>query len=265
MVEIGSSFGERFLYIPVLGYTLAVAYGLEYFFSKTIKGKFSLSLVIAGLLIGWYGLKTILRNPAWKDSYTLYATDIVTAPNSAKLNYHFGLESSKRGQQATNPVEQKQYYADAKVAFKRAISIYPNYGDAYSQLGLTYFREGNSPEALRNYQLSIQYKANNALTYSNMGIIYFQNNDLENAKSVYQKAVAIDPTFVDARRNLGAVHAMQGNFSAAIEQFREALNYDSEDPTLNQYLGTALQDSGNASAARPYLEKAARLRSSLKK
>ncbi len=266
LLEIGSSYGERFLYIPLLGFTLAVAYGLEYFLNaKKRPSKISLSLLVGGILIGLYGIKTVLRNPAWKDSYTLYATDIVTSPNSAKLNYHYGLESSKRGQKSGNSTEQKQLYTDAKLAFNKAIAIYPSYGDAYGQLGLTLFREGNYPEALKNYQKSIEYKPNNALVYSNMGMIYFQNNDLEQAKSVYQKAVSIDPRFVDARRNLGAVYAMQRNFPAAIEQFQEALKYEPNDPTLNQYLGSALRDSGNESAARPFLDKAARLSSNLRK
>ncbi len=266
LLEIGSSFGERFLYIPLLGFTLALAYGLEYFLNAKKKPtKTSLSLIVGGILIGIYGIKTVLRNPAWYDSYTLYATDIVTAPNSAKLNYHYGLESSKRGQKTTNPSEQKRFYTDAKLAFNKAISIYPSYGDAYGQLGLTLFREGNYPEALNNYQKSIEHKPNNALVYSNMGMIYFQSNDLEKAKSVYQKAVSLDPRFVDARRNLGAVFAMQRNFPAAIEQFQEALKYEPNDATLNQYLGSAFRDSGNESAARPFLDKAVRLSSDLKK
>jgi len=239
-VEIGSSFGERFLYIPLLGFTLALAYGLQQVFPAKGQGLLKANkwaLMIGGALVVLYSIKTIDRNSAWKDSFTLYATDIQTAPNSAKLNYHYGLEASKKGQ----------------------------YGDAYGQLGLTLYREGKEQEALKNYEQSVKYKTNNALVYSNMGIIYFQKKQLDKAKEVYLKAVSIDPRFVDARRNLGAVYAMQSNFPKAIEQFREALKYAPNDATINHYLGSAYRDSGNASAGRPYLEKAYQLNPQLRK
>ena len=270
ILEIGSSYGERFLYIPVLGFTLAIAYALQHFFPRATNAKgyfqqFKMPLLLGGILVGLYSVKTIERNPAWKDSYTLYATDIKTAPNSVKLNYHYALEASKKGQNTKNSVEKQQYYQAAKQSFTKAIQQYPSYADAYGQLGLLYYREGNSQEAFKNYQESIKYKTNNALVYSNMGILYFQNNDLENAKKVYQKAVEIDPYFVDARRNLGVVYAMQKNFPAAIEHFSAALKEAPNDATINQYLGSAYRDSGNASAGRPYLEKAEILRSKMQK
>jgi len=270
LLEIGSSFGERFLYIPVLGFTLAIAYGLQYFFPivPNTKGYFKqnkVPLLMGGILLGVYSIKTINRNLAWKDSYTLYATDIKTAPNSVKLNYHYALEASKKGQNTSNPAEKKKLFEAAKQAFSKAIKQYPSYADAYGQLGLLYYREGNNQEAFKNYQASIKYKTNNALVYSNMGILYFQNNDLENAKKVYQKAVEIDPYFVDARRNLGVVYAMQRNFPKAIEHFTAALKEAPNDATINQYLGSAYKDSGNESAGRPYLDKAEILRSKLQK
>ena len=268
LVEIGSSFGERFLYIPLLGFTLAVAYGLQQLFpakGQGIVGANKITLAIVGGLVLLYSVKTIDRNKAWKDSYTLYATDIQTAPNSAKLNYHFGLEASKKGQNTANAASKQQYFQTAKAAFNKAIALHPTYGDAYGQLGLTLYREGNEQEALKNYEQSVKYKTNNALVYSNMGIIYFQKNQLEKAKEVYLKAVSIDPRFVDARRNLGAVYAMQSNFQAAIEQFKEALKYAPNDATINHYLGSVYRDSGNESAGRPYLEKAYQLNPQLRK
>jgi len=270
LLEIGSSFGERFLYIPVLGFTLAIAYGLQHFFPSVTNAKgyfkqFKMPLLLGGILLGIYSLKTITRNLAWKDSYTLYATDIKTAPNSVKLNYHYALEASKKGQNTSNAAKKKKLFEASKQAFSKAITQYPNYADAYGQLGLLYYREGNNQEAFKNYQASIKYKTNNALVYSNMGILYFQNNDLENAKKVYQKAVEIDPYFVDARRNLGVVYAMQKNFPKAIEHFTAALQEAPNDATINQYLGSAYKDSGNESAGRPYLEKANILRSKLQK
>ena len=60
-------------------------------------------------------------------------------------------------------------------SFQKALSIYPSYGDAYSQLGLAYFRRNDYNKALDNYSKALEYKPNNAHTYSNMGIIFFSS------------------------------------------------------------------------------------------
>ena len=39
-----------------------------------------------------YSVRTVLRNPVWKDNYTLFTTDIEYSPNSAKLRNACGGE-----------------------------------------------------------------------------------------------------------------------------------------------------------------------------
>ena len=148
--------------------------------------------------------------------------------------------------------------------FQKALQIYPTYGDAYSQLGLAYFRANDYNNALVNYNKALEYKPD-AQTYSNMGIIFFQQGNLAKAQEVYEKAVKIDPRFVDARRNLGSVYAQQKQFDKAIAQFKEALKYAPNNPTLYLYLGYVHRDKGDTAGAQTYLNKAYQLDPSLKK
>ncbi|MBI5915269.1 MAG: tetratricopeptide repeat protein [Bacteroidetes bacterium] len=274
-LTIGTSYGDRLLYSASPGFALALALVLMKIFKvETAAPKaenFSFLaqkkglLAVAGVVLLAYSVLTFSRNFAWKDSYTLYDTDIETAPNSAKLNFHYGLEIVQKGLKATDPQEQKAYYDRAKQRFEHALQIFPAYHDAYSQLGLAYYREKNYDKALENYSLALKFKANFPLVYSNMGIIYFERGDLVKAKEVYEKAVQYDPRMVDALRNLGAVNAMQKNFPEAIKWFKQGLQYDPENPTLNFYLGSAYKDSGQPELGKPFLEKAYRLDPKLKK
>lgn len=285
IVTIGTSYGERLLYAASPGFALALALLLMKIFKvdlaapKTAGAGGLLSqngvlLAVAGVVLLAYSVLTFSRNAAWKDSYTLYETDIETSPNSAKLNFHYGLEIVQRGLKSTTPQEQKALYERAKQRFEHAIEIFPGYHDAYSQLGLIYYREEaakpnlqdrNYTKALENYELALKYKANFPLVYSNMGIIYFESGQLDKAKEVYEKAVQYDPRMIDALRNLGAVNAMQKNFPEAIKWFKQGLDYDPENPTLNFYLGSAYRDSGQPEQGQPFLEKAYRLDPKLKK
>lgn len=270
LVLIGTSYGERILYAPLLAFTLAMAYALNFYFGKQHKGKsfiknYQVSLLVGLVISGLYATKTLLRNPAWKNSTTLFATDVKIANNSAKLNYHHGLELSKAGNEERDPAKKNQLFQEAKAAFQKAIDIYPNYGDAYGQQGLTLYREGNRQAAMENYQKALQYNPNSALVYSNMGIIFFETQDYDQAISVYEKAVEFDPSFVDAYRNLGSVYANKKDFQKAIQYFSKAYQYAPDDATVNYYLGMAYRDAGNAAKSQEFFNRAYQLDPSLKR
>ncbi len=275
--NIGTSYAERLLYVPVLGFTLALSYGLLKLFKLDEKrsSKFSLNnffqknmvpLGLLAIITVAFSFKTIDRNSAWKDSFTLYDTDTKISPECGKLQYHYGLELMKKGLEATGN-EKMEVMNKARETFEKATQIYPKYHDAYAQLGLWHYRlsknnvaqkEQLQQVALENYQKAIEHKPNNAKAYSNMGIIYFEKsqiaeqqgnlgqaqNFLNQAKQVYEKAVSFDPRYVDGLMNLGVVNAMQKNFPQAIKYFEEGIKYSTDSKkieTLKGYLNSARQ------------------------
>jgi len=267
IIAIGSSYGERFLFGPSLGFILMAVAALRIWVEKKQgsltslewSSKTQLPILACGIFGLFFIGKTIQRMPAWMNSMTLYEADIKTAPNSAKLNYHYGLENAKAGRDAKNPQQKQSFNGLAKKHFDKAISVYPNYADAYAQLGLLSFRSGDSNKAMQHYQKSLSISPTKSLVYSNMGIIYFNAGKLKEAEEVYLKALQLNPKFADGYQNLGAVYARQKRFDLAIQNFRKGLTYDPDNKTLNFYLGSALRDSGKASEGAQYLEKAKRL------
>ncbi len=270
IITIGTSFGDRLLYTASPAFAIALALVLiKIFGDKTpaVNSRFSLGAIfqnkkiwmVAGVILLLYSAKTISRNQDWASSYSLYHQDIKVAPNSAKLNFHYGLELVKKGNDATTAAEKKSWYDQAKFHFGKAVELYPTYHDAFAQLGLAYYRDKDFPKALEYYNLALKYRPVFPLVHSNMGTLYSEMGDNAKAKELYEKAVQEDPRMVDALRNLGAINAMQGNFTEAIKWFAQGLQYDPENPTLNRYLGSAYRDSGQPEKGQPYLQKAERL------
>lgn len=268
LIQIGTSYGERLLYLPSLGFALAVGY----LFCKVFRiddmtqvwnpgGKGAAVWGAAGILLAAYGLKTVSRNPAWFDSGTLYLTDIGNSPNCAKLNYHLGLELAKKGiDEKAGEVTDSTWVLKGIDSYTKAIQLYPLYHDAYGSRGLAYFRLKKYDQAFDDYQQSLKYRPGDSKVLSNMGFIYFLRGQLDKAEEVYRQSIKSDPRFVDARRNLGAVLAMKKNFPAAIEQWEAALEFDPQNVTLLQYIGSAYKDMGQPEKGQPYLDKAARLK-----
>lgn len=252
VIPIGTIYGERLLFMPILGFCMllvALAFLLPHnksnknqSFKKDLENA-KIPLTVIGLFLLFFCFKTITRNPVWKNSYTLYKADVEKGSEGAKLNYHYGLELVKFGLDEKTPSGEKQKWLNqAASQFQKAIDIYPDYHDAYAQMGLHHYRSKNKQKAMQAYQKSIELKPNNAKVYSNMGIIYFEEGNLDKAQEVYEKAVKIDPRFPDALRNLGSVYAMKKDFKKAIQYFSTALKYAPDDPTLKTYLQSAKRD-----------------------
>lgn len=263
-IQIGTSYGERLLYVPSLGFTLALAWALYKIFKLDDReqiwnpnGKGVLVWGVAGMLLLLYSVKTITRNKAWYDSYSLYMADIDRSPDCAKLNYHLGLEEAKRGaDEKTGTVTDSTWFLKAIGSYDKAIALYPEYHDAFGSRGLAYFRLNKFDKAFTDYQQALKHRPNDARVLSNLGFIYFMRNDFVKAEEVYRKSIQYDARFVDARRNLGAILAMKKQFPAAIEQWKEGLKYEPRNPTLLFYIGSAYRDMGQMDQAQPWLEKA---------
>ena len=266
LIQIGTSYGERLLYLPSLGFAFAAGY----LFCKIFKindlqriwnpnGKGAALWGVAGILLAVYSIKTITRNPAWFDSGALYAADIGNSPNCAKLNYHLGLELAKKGiDEPSGTVTDSTWVLKGIETYSKAIQLYPPYHDAYGSRGLAYFRLKKYDQAFDDYQQSLKYRPGDAKVLSNMGFIYFLRGQLDKAEEVYRQSIKSDPRFVDARRNLGAVLAMQKRYPEAIEQWETALKIEPQNVTLLNYIASAYKDMGQPEKGQPYLEKAAR-------
>ncbi|MGD1844336.1 MAG: glycosyltransferase family 39 protein [Salibacteraceae bacterium] len=142
IITIGSSYGERFLFIPILGFTIAVAFLLARFLKfdredhqqqslSALLGEHKPGLAILAVVVLLFGYKTIDRNPDWESELTLYSADVVHSPNSARMRYYYGMVLMKDlGVKATVPAEKNRYFDQAISEFEQAVAIYPVYADA---------------------------------------------------------------------------------------------------------------------------------------
>jgi hypothetical protein len=254
IITIGTSYGERLLFLPSWGFALLLAWGLTHIPGLNNNPKASWGALVAILSV--YCFLTIQRNPAWFDSGSLYRADIGNSPNCAKLNYHLGLELVKDGlDEATGKVTDSVSVANGIRQYSRALELFPGYHDAYGSRGLAYFRLQQYDDAKKDYDKALLNRPNDAKVLSNIGFIYFLRNQLDSAELVYRRSIKNDPRFLDARRNLGAVLAMQKRFPEAIAEWEEGLKFEPNNPTLLKYIGSAYSDMGQPEKGKPYLER----------
>jgi protein O-mannosyl-transferase len=255
----GGIMAERFLYAPALGFSIAITYYLFkllprekstkriiYDF-KPLASKAFLGAVV--VLLAFYSVRTITRNPAWKDNFTLFSNDIKHGGNSALLIKHYGSELVNQSVAATDKAVKDSLMQLGIEYLNKSISINPRFGEAYFKLGYAYYQ-------LRDYETSINFylQANqNSTTIANMALSHYMLGDHGQAMTLLQRALQMDPGNATARNNLPLVKKA---FDAKLNSMKDT---DSKDPNHYFNLGNLLVEQQNYAEALINFEKAVEL------
>jgi len=230
LFPIGTNMSERFLFMPSVAFAILLSMGLLYLKSK---GKFLFApLLIVFVLLGSY--KTFSRNKVWKDDFTLFTTDVKTSTNSAKvLNAAGGALVSKAASEKSER-KKKKMLTEAKLHTTKAISIHPNYRNAYLIKGNAHFYLKEYEEAINNFQHILstvpdykEAKKNLAIAYREAGKYYGQEkNDLIKSLENLEKAYQMMPDEYETVRLYGIANALAGNNKTALELFSKGIELE---------------------------------------
>lgn len=273
---IGTSFAERLLFLPSLGFCLLTGILIlkipgnkpsdpSDLGTKAIFLKNPLIWTITGIILLLFSMKTLSRNAEWKDEITLISADVKRSPNSAHMRYYNGIALSKKALETEDQQDYNDIIKQSINEFRACVTILPSFTEGYEQLGLAYYRIKDSAEALRNYEKAIQLNSGRAVTYSNMGIIFFEKKDYTKAFELYQKAVSLDTNFADGYFNLGSMYGMQGKYELAIENFQKAIRLNPANAQAHYFLGMTFQTLNKPDLAKEYLVRAGQLDPAYKK
>ena len=172
LFNVGTFMNERFVFIPSLGFVLALAYGWYCLQNNnTVLSKGALVLLL--LVVGLYGGKTFARNLVWNDDFTLFLTDVKTSENSIKCNISAG-GSALQLWKAHHKERDKQA---AYRYLDKAMKLDDHSLNAYLLLGELMFLDGNTPGALQAYKNATLIDPNNALAQENLAKMMLASED----------------------------------------------------------------------------------------
>lgn len=275
VLTIGSGFGERFLFLPSLGFCMAVV-GLLALLTRSrlqdpklnLANSLKAGKLLVLILLPFFAAgaaMTVNRNTAWKDHYTIYETDVQHTPNSARLHYWYGNEIMKEKALKAPTREEKMKYLDLAIAqYNEALRIHPEYGDAYGQRGLAWYRKGDRQRAAADYQEAINRKVGSWKVYNNMGVIYGEQARYPEALQQFQYALKVDHRFPLPYKNIGATYLLMGDIDNALKYLHEGLKYITEtDTDVQLQIYTYLADCYNRKGDQANYQKYNRLKEGL--
>lgn len=261
---IGTNMSERFLFMPSLGFCLAIAV-LGYRSSQKINHKDSQTYVASGLIILSlaFAVLTINRNWAWKDNFTLFSTDIHTAPNSAKLRNALGGELLAQAQHVEEPTK-TAYYKEAVGHLNQAVAIHPQYKNAFLLLGNAHNYLENYEQSISFYNKALELDPNYLDANINLGITLINNKQPEQAIPIFQSLRNLYPEeekytdlLASAYRELGKIYGEQRNdLTNAMKYLEQADQIKPGDYNTIRLMGVAMGVQGNTEASIQYFQKA---------
>lgn len=117
--SIGTFMNERFLFLPSFAFCLVVSYGiLALIKSKFYVAQFIIPMIfLASVILCWN------RIPAWKNTESLYLTDLSVSKKSARIQLYTGIYFFTKYQQ----LHHTAYLSKAGPYIDEALRIAPNY------------------------------------------------------------------------------------------------------------------------------------------
>lgn len=110
-----------------------------------------------------------------------------------------------------NVLYDAQKYADAEVAYKKALENSPNYETANYNLGNALLQQNRNKEAIAQYEVVTKItkdKFTKGQTFHNIGNSYFKEKDYQNSVNAYKNSLRNNPKDEETRYNLALAQEM---------------------------------------------------------
>lgn len=124
--------------------------------------------------------------------------------------------------------------------------------DHAKKMGLAYFSEGSTPEAVTEFRRSVKFNRWDAEAWHGLGMAYFATEKFAESEEALLKALKLQDNFAQARMNLGTLYLELERFDEAIVELTRAVEHpEYRQPARARHnLGWAYYSKGEYEAAR---------------
>lgn len=274
VVPVVGIVGERFAYFPSLGLCFVAAWGLlklgkiPYENIQTKFPSFSNNAIIGlVVLILLFGGRSFARIKDWKDTYTLYLTDVENASESAHANSLLAAASIQKIKE--NPKmglqEKRLHVQNAEKYYLESLRIIPEYISSLNNLGMIYYTYYNQPEKAIGYlKKAIALDTNYVEALFNLATCEAKTKNYKAAEAHFLKTIEIDPQFVSTYFSISSMYAEEKRYDDIIKINQNAIDKGIKADVLHVNIGNVYFLQGDTASAIPYFEKCIELNSNNK-
>jgi len=198
---------EHYLYLPSFGFFLVAAHFADQLLDWR-RGATALYGIYACIVL-LLSARTIVRNPDWHDTLTLWQKTVQTAPRSARARNNLGMALLERDQLEA-----------AERELEEAVQITPNDGQRRENLGRLYLQMGRLEAAEAQLEEAIRMLPGQPSAHLALGVIYLRQERLTDAEWEFREAARLRP--LDGKRPLPEPFLRLAQIGVARQQFDQA-------------------------------------------
>lgn len=270
LLVIGTLLGERLMYMPSLWFCAGLAWLLWRLSGLDLKNEeetyrlppiktLQASIALLLLIVAFYSVKTISRNPDWKTNLVLFTADIAKAPSSVRLHNGIGSETYSQylnEKENLGPEAKEALLTQIEQHSKAAIAIRPN-PVSYLNLGNAAVARLQYAEAIRQYEEALKQAPKYGMARINIGRTYSAwgqeegkvKRNYARAAELFEKAVEYGMNDAETYLNLGVANGLMGQSEKAIRYFEQAAALAPQNKGIWKNLGVAYRAVGNVAKA----------------
>ncbi len=188
---------DRYMYIPLIGVYVAVAWGAVDLARATGVTPTRLRVAAAAVLVVFAGL-SYLQAGYWRNTLLLASYTVTVEPRSPTAHSILGYA------QLVHAGEPEQ----ALASFDRAVELDEDRATAYVGKGMAHTQLGQPARALAAYRKAIEHDPNNAQAYNNAGGVLASLGRYREAIQFFDAAIKLNPGYAHAKRNRARAQAV---------------------------------------------------------
>ena len=150
--------------------------------------------------------------------------------------------------------------AEAEPFYRKALSLEPDFKEAWINLGLSTLAQKRPEEALACQRQALRLDPLSADAHNNLGMAHFAQGHIAEAENCFRAALRLAPGHANAMLNLGSTRQISNDVEDAEALFRKALASGAEPALGNSNLALALMEQGQTEQAERVLRQALALR-----
>jgi tetratricopeptide (TPR) repeat protein len=289
LIQAGAqSHADRYMYLPMIGLTIAIAWGLADWLERRGWSQTALAAGATAVCAAW-AMVTFVDVNYWRDSIAIFERAIQVTDRNAIAYNNLGSALWDQGRltealpkfemavmiQPQAPEKQDNLgsaltaagrFEEAQVHLERALQLSPDLAKAHVDLALAFMRQRKIEDASAHYLTALRLQPDNPEAHYGLGGILVQQGRNQEAQPHLEKGIPYllgkihaSPDSEENRYNLGTLYGMMGRTADAITQFSEAIRLRPDDAETRLNLGTALMAQNRAKEAMDQFASAVRL------
>jgi len=160
---------------------------------------------------------TVTQSFYFRDNLAFYAYNHSMAPLNPAAESNYATILAESGS-----------YGPALEKFNDVVEHNPNYWTAIYNLGLTYYKMGNLPEAEKYFLEAIRINPQKADEQFYLGMTWFKSGRTDEAIASVRRAIAINPAGFAYHFALGVMLESRSDLTGALQEFKEELAINPE-------------------------------------